>query len=294
MKSSEFPLQNPEIQQPLPVLLHVQKCPRGNLDRNSKPKPEVDDFGFDLPAKPRHKKPVKDEFAEEDYGFESAPLPERKRPVKKKPPRVEPKRRPGQDEKLSHWMQKGKAISDSHKDDEEEKEKIGITLYTRLIGVALTIALPIACWYSFGHVLNATGSSSWPTAQATIIDSYVQEKTTRRRFRTRTSYEAIVEYEFKVDNQTFESDSLTYKSRSSSSPDLAMGYVAAYPPQTQHTVYYKSSDPSVSVLDPGADGTTYLMLLIPLGCLIGPWLAYRNGLALNYRINADIRAQRRY
>ena len=141
-------------------------------------------------------------------------------------------------------------------------------------------------------IYNAASSPNWPTTEATITYSEVSEHMSGRRWRRHREYTPIVEYEYEVEGIIYDNDSISFNSLSSRDEDEAYAISSSYVEGKAYTVYYKPSNPAVSVLQPGASGGLYFYLLLPIICLSGPFLAYRQGMAFFYRINADVHALR--
>lgn len=146
-----------------------------------------------------------------------------------------------------------------------------------LLGVALIVALPVALWFALSQISNAKASTSWPTVNARITKSEVEERRGRRGRRT---YHANIEYAYSVDGKSYTSDRISYGGTGEDAEET----VARFALGSTHEARYDPANPSESVLVPGVTIFTYLILLLPAACLAGPYLAYRYGMAFRYRM----------
>ena len=248
-----------------------------------------EDFG-DLAPAPRGRRSQprsKPKPAEDDFGFDAAPLPPKRR--RTKPPKRNLDRTPQRvrhTQPLSEWMLKGKQYSDRYEETEDWK-----LLLWAIAGVLMGLAFPVVSWYCGSHIYYAASSTSWPTTEATVLGTDITERLGGRRWNKSWRYTPHVLYAYQVDGEQYENDEISFSSYESRDPLDAEAVIAKYAVGTKHTLHYNSSNPAKSILEPGATNGTWLYLIFPFLCMLGPSLAYTHGLAFYYRINADLRAQ---
>jgi len=64
------------------------------------------------------------------------------------------------------------------------------------------------------------------------------------------SYYYDITYEYRVNDQIFQSSQVTFRDKGSGDIRFAKSYIARYPPGSKVTVYYHRKDPDISVLEP--------------------------------------------
>lgn len=150
-----------------------------------------------------------------------------------------------------------------------------------LVGVALTIGLPFAVQHTAKTIGSANASSSWPQASAKVVASSVS---TSRHRRGRVRYNPKVEYTFQVNQQTYRGDRIAFGGVSFSDEAEAQQVASHYARGTEHLIHYDPADPENCVIVPGASLGTWLMLILPAICLMGPLLAMMQGMVLWHRM----------
>jgi hypothetical protein len=106
----------------------------------------------------------------------------------------------------------------------------------------------------------AKASAAWPTVTGTVTHSEVTRHTSTSKGRTRTSYNARIEFDYEIDGVTIRGDRLTYKVTSSSQSG-AQETVDRHPVGSTVTVSYDPDDRTRAVLEPGWDWSN----AIPVG-----------------------------
>jgi Protein of unknown function (DUF3592) len=104
------------------------------------------------------------------------------------------------------------------------------------------------------RVFEASSSTGWPTAPATITQAHVVPKeSTDRKGRKQTNYFPAVEYTYFVDGKSYTGTQFRFWALGSSNPDKWQELVSRFQTSQPPTIRYKPSDPSVSVVVAGAD-----------------------------------------
>ncbi len=124
----------------------------------------------------------------------------------------------------------------------------------------------IACVALFFIVMGtrewmlAVESTKWPTVEGTVLSSSVSESRHGRKSGRRTDYFPKIEYAYTVDGVNYTGSKVSFKTTSPSRAS-AEEIVQAHPAQSRCAIAYDPSDPTRSVLVPGADW----MSVIPVG-----------------------------
>ncbi len=122
-----------------------------------------------------------------------------------------------------------------------------------------------------------TDIDSLATTNGTIVYSSVSISEDRDPFfgvlPLGPTYEYSINYEFKVDNKTFQSDKINFGFRRGNL-HFAESYVEKYPVRRVVTVFYDRNDPSFSALEPDVknERLIYYVLLIvvfAIVCVVG-------------------------
>ncbi|HJQ55275.1 MAG TPA: DUF3592 domain-containing protein [Vineibacter sp.] len=131
---------------------------------------------------------------------------------------------------------------------------------TPLVLFALVLAFLLALM-AWATIRRARTMRAWPTADGVVVSSYVDQLTTSRTRRGRTStspvYAPRVIYRFRVESVDIDGDQLGRSGRSSVF-NTAQALVAAYPAGTRVVVHYDPDEPTTAIVDPTAG-------LLPLG-----------------------------
>lgn len=112
---------------------------------------------------------------------------------------------------------------------------------------------------------NAHASLTWPTTEGKIIASGVKDKTSTSHsggnIRHSVSYFADVKYEYTIQANRYSSEKISFGDYGSSDRNRVEEIISRYPNGKIVQVYHNPSDPSMSVLEPGAPMPTY----VPIG-----------------------------
>lgn len=144
--------------------------------------------------------------------------------------------------------------------------------------VFLVIGYVVA--FSFGKPIvdKAKASERWPTVEGRITTSEVRQQ---RGSDGKVAHSASVGYDYEVEGQKLLGDTVWFGGNfSSSSSDLARRTVDKYPVGKQVQVYHDPANPEVSVLEPGAFWSSYLvygigLLFLGFGVLLVGTLAMK-------------------
>jgi hypothetical protein len=134
-----------------------------------------------------------------------------------------------------------------------------------LLGLILTV-----CGYALGHYLgkplldHAKASASWPSVSGKIESSQVITHHAHRHHgkhsNRNNTYSHLVEYNYQVNQQQFTNKVVWFgDDYSSSSRTTHQNVVQRYPVGTEVKVYYDPSHPELSVLEPGAKFSSYVL-----------------------------------
>lgn len=104
------------------------------------------------------------------------------------------------------------------------------------------------------RVFEASSSTGWPTAPAAITQAHVvPRESTDRKGRKHTHYFPVVEYTYRVGGKSYTGKRFRFWALGSSDPDEWREKIGRFQTAQPPTIRYKPSDPSVSVVVPGAD-----------------------------------------
>lgn len=101
-------------------------------------------------------------------------------------------------------------------------------------------------------------TESWPQTQGVVISSDISSRSSEDS----TMYEAVINYQYKVNGINYTSNGVSYGDISSSDRNHAQNIVDKYYVGKIVTVYYNPINPSDAVLEPGPTWFTYILLLI--------------------------------
>ncbi len=111
---------------------------------------------------------------------------------------------------------------------------------------------------------KAQSSEKWPTTEGVIVTSEVIQK----RDDNGLMYSANIVYRYSVNNQQMEGDQIWFGDNySSSSRTQFQRIVNDYPLNKKVKVFYDPDDPVITVLQPGAFKSTYLLFAFGWGFL---------------------------
>lgn len=140
-----------------------------------------------------------------------------------------------------------------------------------IVGGALTIFLGIPM------VMNALESKGWPSVEGIIT---VSEFTTNRdRDDGSVTYGASVAYDYTINGISYTGSNVHFGQYGTSDPSYGRGIVNRYPVGAQVPVYYNPDDLSVSVLEPGAEWSSFMVagigVLFTLVGFIGSFFQFK-------------------
>ena len=136
-----------------------------------------------------------------------------------------------------------------------------------LFGFIFAAVGGVLFWFLFiSPVWSYFQAQTWAESQCRVTASRVEVHEDSEG----DSYEPIVEYEYRVDNQQFTGDTVNFLAfNSSSRRRWANGVVKKYKIGSMHTVYYNPADPSESVLDRSWDHSNWFGLFPLIFFLVG-------------------------
>ncbi len=143
---------------------------------------------------------------------------------------------------------------------EPKKRIIATVVGVIFVGVGVGVVL-----YGKSEYEKARASVDWPSVQGEITESRVHSyrkspgsgtsSSKRKRY-----YEAIVEYQYAVDGQSYTSDGVGMMDGSSTQRSRAERVVRRYPKRKTVTVFYDPAQPEIAVLAPGVSTGNYFLL----------------------------------
>jgi hypothetical protein len=140
-----------------------------------------------------------------------------------------------------------------------------------LIWAALGLAFLGLFGYAFGLVQQLR-ALTFPHVTGHVTHSAVTSHDSDED----TVFGVNIRYHYEVNGQSFEGRRYRYGAGSSSDSTWAFDAVRHYPEDAEATVYYNPRNPSESLLSPGLDGSSFMMLLIMTpfcAPLAGFWIA---------------------
>ncbi|OHB21367.1 MAG: hypothetical protein A3J67_03435 [Parcubacteria group bacterium RIFCSPHIGHO2_02_FULL_48_10b] len=129
---------------------------------------------------------------------------------------------------------------------------------TKTMFVSLLIVLAGgAVGYFFGLPMaqNAMKSKNWPSAEGTVTVSRLSTHTGSDS----TTYGADIAYDYTVEGVLYTGSKVTFGDYSSSDPSHAREVVNRYSEGKSVIVYYNPDDPKTSVLEPGANWSSFMV-----------------------------------
>jgi hypothetical protein len=147
--------------------------------------------------------------------------------------------------------------------------------FTALEVVSVVIALIglAALGLGFVRVMAARRSAGWPQVDGTVLTSTVAA--------VAAAWKAQVTYRYKVGDQDLRGTSIALEDFDSDRA-TAEAIAARYPEGAQVKVFYEPSDPSLSVLQPGAYGASAFLPSVGVGVLVLGCVLF----AIAYRLSA--------
>jgi len=126
------------------------------------------------------------------------------------------------------------------------------------LGIFFSIVFIV--WGAQGIVRNvlaanvASASAAWPTAEATITESKVDEFLKISRRGADDEYKPRITYTYEVDGIPFESERIDYyEVAGTTNADDAQALLKEFPVGSKTKAYYKPDQPSFALLKPGMD-----------------------------------------
>jgi Protein of unknown function (DUF3592) len=115
------------------------------------------------------------------------------------------------------------------------------------------------------QLIKGMKSKNWPTAPGQVVASQVTVNVSYDDDGDRsTTYGADIMYRYAVDGYEYSGNRRTFTDYKSSNRNRAEKIVAQYAPGTAIQTYYHPDDPEDSVLEPGTNAVSFLLLLLPL------------------------------
>jgi len=106
-------------------------------------------------------------------------------------------------------------------------------------------------------LLKASNSKTWPTVSGRIVSSAVKE---RPRNKGRTTYDAVVRYEYEVSGYKYTSNDVAFGDYGSGKGSHASKIVDKHRVGSEVTVHYSPSNPGKAVLEAGESGNAFEVL----------------------------------
>ena len=131
------------------------------------------------------------------------------------------------------------------------------------------VASLIATVFIGGAILADLGTSDWTPVDGVVIDSGVDTQVSEdAEGGTSTTYCLWVEYEYTVENRTYDGQRISY-SNDDSCDSWSGNADEDYPPGGEITVYVNPEDPSQAVLKPGWSGIDLFMFCFCVFPIVG-------------------------
>ena len=131
-------------------------------------------------------------------------------------------------------------------------------------GIVIAILACVACLavevMTVGMFLKAKAIEGWPTTNGVILSS---ELTSQFRG-TSTSYEARIEYEYRVGEQPYKSNKVRTRGAAGQHHSDLAPLVEKFAAGRQIPVHYNPADPSEAYLETGVDFVNYIIIISPL------------------------------
>jgi hypothetical protein len=131
--------------------------------------------------------------------------------------------------------------------------------FSRIFPLIFVVIGATIAFFGIRGLILAKASVEWPTAQGSVVESWVDRQFSRDKNRSTYHYYARLFYEFSVDGTTFTGDRVAYGDHGSNDPSHARGVVSRYPQGKTVTVYYMPGNPEECVLEPGLQGQAWFL-----------------------------------
>ncbi|MBN1310316.1 MAG: DUF3592 domain-containing protein [Anaerolineae bacterium] len=119
-----------------------------------------------------------------------------------------------------------------------------------IIPLILIIIGLVMLFIYFRSLLQARASEGWPTAQGTVLESWVRRSSsTDSDGGTSHRYYPEVRYQYQVMGREFQGDRMAFGPRQRGNRSAAEKVVAGYPAGESVTVYYQPDQPASAILE---------------------------------------------
>ena len=137
----------------------------------------------------------------------------------------------------------------------------------------------IVLGYGVKKVMVAAASKGWTPVPGVIEESVVEEKMfkpdmPRQADNKSTSFHANIRYRFSANNKSFTGTRVSFGDHDANYRSYADDLVQRYPKDGEVTVYYNPANPEQSVLEPGVQPQTWVIIIVGVVLLAagGMWL----------------------
>lgn len=138
--------------------------------------------------------------------------------------------------------------------------------FMALLPLLIVLAGGALLAFSGRELLLARASSSWPVTPGRIEASSIEEDHRNSGGEATTHYLASIRYEYAVNGTTYHGVRLRFGDSTSTLRADVEGIISRYPPGKEVSVRYLPEQPDVSVLEPGPQGSVYLVPI--LACVL--------------------------
>ena len=120
--------------------------------------------------------------------------------------------------------------------------------------------------FALSGLINGHASTHWPTTEATIIQSKIEQKRVHsaERHGFTNKFRPSVEYIYSVDGKEYQGNRITATDRDGVSREHSQSIIDSYPVDSTVKVYYSADQPENSVLVPGIPNSSYLLCILGL------------------------------
>lgn len=154
------------------------------------------------------------------------------------------------------------------------------TDYTWLDAIAWFMLITLGIFILITGVVTlkeAKDSVNWPTVTSELSSASLTFSTGNSGVK---SYAPVIKCKFDLDGSTYTGTEYDF-SASYTSKDKAQNKIDLVKKMTPLVVYYKPSDPKISVIHPGVHSTHYLRLIIGIAVITVAIFIIANGIQLN-------------
>ena len=143
----------------------------------------------------------------------------------------------------------------------------GLALFWVITLVWCTVSAFVTVWI-VGAITADLDTADWTPVDGIITDSGVEVQTTSDEDGTSTTYCLWVEYDYTIENRTYDGSTLSY-SKEGNCDSWSSDADDEYPPGKNVTVYVNPDNHEEAVLQPGLSGVDFFMCCFLLFPLIG-------------------------